>query len=83
MALGLYLIVRFLSIGLYWVVAFSASAAPIEPRIVSTATAKIGALTGPQGFTDQKKVDVCGTDLGIMSELNGRICIRGHLWLRW
>jgi Domain of unknown function (DUF4185) len=55
------------------VVAFSVSAAPIQPRIVSIKTTKIGALTGPQAFADQKKVDVCGTDLGIMTELNGRI----------
>jgi Domain of unknown function (DUF4185) len=58
---------------LHWLVAFSVSAAPIQPRIASIKTTKIGALTGPQAFADQKKVDVCRTDLGIMTELNGRI----------
>ena len=51
----------------------SVLAATIQPRIISIATSRIGALTGPQAFTDQRKVDVCGTDLGIMTELNGRI----------
>jgi hypothetical protein len=48
-------------------------AAPIQPRIISITTSKIGALTGPQALTDQKGVDICGTDLGIMTELNDRI----------
>jgi D-arabinan endo alpha-(1,5)-arabinofuranosidase len=33
----------------------------------------VAALTGPQALTDQKVVDVCGTDIGTMTELNGRI----------
>jgi hypothetical protein len=55
------------------VVTYSVLAAPIQPRISSIATSKICALTGPQALTDQKRVDVCGTDLGTMTELNGRI----------
>jgi D-arabinan endo alpha-(1,5)-arabinofuranosidase len=51
----------------------STCAAPIQPRIASVSTTKICALTGPQALVDQKSVDVCGTDLGIMTELNGRI----------
>ena len=48
-------------------------AEPIQPRIMSIATSKVGALTGPHALTDQKKVDICGTDLGTMAEQNGRI----------
>ena len=51
----------------------SVVAAPIQPRITSITTSKISALTGPQALTDQKGVDVCGTDLGTMTELNDRI----------
>jgi Domain of unknown function (DUF4185) len=51
----------------------SVVAAPIQPRIISITTSKISALTGPQALADQKGVDVCGTDLGIMTELNDRI----------
>jgi hypothetical protein len=51
----------------------SAAAGEIQPRIASIVTSKVCALTGPQALTDQKAVDVCGTDLGIMTELNGRI----------
>jgi hypothetical protein len=55
------------------IVTHSVLAAPIQPRIWSIATSKICALTGPQALIDQKSVDVCGTDLGTMTELNGRI----------
>jgi hypothetical protein len=51
----------------------STHAAPIQPRITSVITTKLCALTGPQALVDQKSLDVCGTDLGIMTELNGRI----------
>ncbi|HET9376956.1 MAG TPA: DUF4185 domain-containing protein [Chthoniobacterales bacterium] len=51
----------------------STCAAPIQPRIASVSTTRICALTGPQALVDQKSLDVCGTDLGIMTELNGRI----------
>jgi D-arabinan endo alpha-(1,5)-arabinofuranosidase len=51
----------------------STTAGELQPRITSIATSKVCALTGPQALTDQKEVDVCGTDLGIMTELNGRI----------
>jgi hypothetical protein len=50
-----------------------ALAAQIQPRISSINTSKVCALTGPQALSDQRKVDVCGTDLGVMTELNGRI----------
>jgi hypothetical protein len=55
------------------VVADSGLTAPIQPRIISITTSKIAALTGPQALTDQKGVDICGTDLGIVTELNDRI----------
>src|SRR5207237_1598809 len=48
-------------------------AGPIQSRITSIITSKICALTGPQALADQKGVDVCGTDLGIMTELNDQI----------
>ncbi len=46
---------------------------PIQPKIISIRSWKICALTGPDALTDQKSIDICGTDLGIMTELNGRI----------
>jgi hypothetical protein len=51
----------------------SAAAGEIRSRITSIVTSKVCSLTGPEALTDQKAVDVCGTDLGIMTELNGRI----------
>jgi Domain of unknown function (DUF4185) len=54
-------------------VSHSTFAAPIQPRIISIITSKVCALTGPQALVDQKSLDVCGTDLGIMTELNDRI----------
>jgi len=39
-----------------------------------TATvAKIGALTGPEAPVDMQAPDVCGTDIGTMTEISGRI----------
>lgn len=57
----------------FYFVTHSIFAAPIQPRITSITTSKICALTGPQALADQKGFDVCGTDLGIMTELNDRI----------
>jgi hypothetical protein len=34
---------------------------------------KIGALTGPTAPVDMRKPDICGTDLGMMAEINGRL----------
>jgi hypothetical protein len=51
----------------------STLAEPIEPRITSVITSKVCALTGPQALIDQKSLDVCATDLGTMTELNGRV----------
>jgi Domain of unknown function (DUF4185) len=49
------------------------SAETPAPRISEIRTTMVAALTGPQALTDQKVVDVCGTDIGTMTELNGRI----------
>jgi Domain of unknown function (DUF4185) len=62
-----------LSCFFYSVGADSLFAAPIQPRIISITTSRVCALTGPQALANQKGVDVCGTDLGIMTELNDRI----------
>jgi D-arabinan endo alpha-(1,5)-arabinofuranosidase len=51
----------------------STFAAPIQPRITSIITSKVCPLTGPQALVDQKSLDVCGIDLGIMTELDDRI----------
>jgi hypothetical protein len=56
----------------------STLAEPIEPRITSVITSKVCALTGPQALIDQKSLDVCATDLGTMTELNGRV----FFWFR-
>ncbi|MBV8968360.1 MAG: DUF4185 domain-containing protein [Verrucomicrobia bacterium] len=47
--------------------------APIQPKITSINTSKICALTGPEALADQKSFDICGTDLGTMTELKDRI----------
>ena len=48
-------------------------AASIQPLITSIVTSRVCTLTGPEALTDQRKKDVCGTDLGTMTELNGRV----------
>jgi hypothetical protein len=50
------------------VIVHSGLTAPIQPRIISITTSKVAALTGPQALSDQKGVDVCGTDVGIMTK---------------
>src|SRR5688572_711144 len=34
---------------------------------------RIGALTGPDAPVDMKQPDICGTDIGTMAEIGGRI----------
>jgi hypothetical protein len=47
--------------------------APIVPKIGSITTSKIAGLTGPTAPVSQQAVDICGTDLGIMCEHDGRV----------
>jgi hypothetical protein len=49
------------------------SAKPVEPKIKEIRVEKVGALTGPESPTEMKALDVCGTDLGTMTEIGNRI----------
>lgn len=52
-----------------------ASAQPTanDRAIASVSVSKVAALTGPQAPADMRTPDVCGTDLGIPAELDGRV----------
>jgi hypothetical protein len=50
-----------------------ALAQPPEPMIRSAETTQVAALTGPEAPADMRSPDICGTDIGTMAELNGRI----------
>ena len=52
---------------------FSPNRARASPRIKEIHVEKIGALTGPTSPNGEKSADVCGTDLGTMTELGRRI----------
>jgi Domain of unknown function (DUF4185) len=45
----------------------------IQPKIKEIRVELIGALTGPDARTQMKSVDICGTDLGTMTEIGNRI----------
>ena len=45
----------------------------IQPKIKEIRIELIGALTGPDARTQMKSVDICGTDLGTMTEIGNRI----------
>jgi hypothetical protein len=49
------------------------SAKPVTPKIKEIRVEKVRALTGPDSPTEMKLLDVCGTDLGIMTEIGNRI----------
>ena len=52
----------------------AALSAGTAPAADYTATVtRIGALTGPQAPGPMRKADVCGTDLGIVAEIGGRL----------
>ncbi len=42
-------------------------------RLQSIAVEMVGPLTGPDASERMQEVDVCGTDIGTMTELDGRI----------
>ena len=52
-------------------------AQPVEPKIKEIHVENFRALTGNDSPTDMKSLDVCGTDLGTMTEIGNRIGIRG------
>jgi hypothetical protein len=51
----------------------SAQANSVEPKIKEIRVEKVGALTGLSSPTEMKSIDVCGTDLGTMTEIGNRI----------
>ena len=53
-------------------VAIAAPAAP-APTIKSVRVTLVSALTGPSATPSTQPVDLCGTDLGTMAELNGKV----------
>ena len=48
-------------------------AQPIEPKIKEIHVENVRALTGNDSPTEMKSLDVCGTDLGTMTEIGNRI----------
>jgi hypothetical protein len=46
---------------------------PVKPKIKEIRTEKVRALTGIDSPTAMKSLDVCGTDLGIMTEIGNTI----------
>jgi hypothetical protein len=50
-----------------------ASAKPVAPKIKEIRVEKVRALTGPDSPTEMKSLDICGTDLGTMTEVGNRI----------
>jgi hypothetical protein len=46
---------------------------PVEPRIKEIRVQKVRALTGIDSPTEMKSLDICGTDLGTMTEIGNRI----------
>jgi hypothetical protein len=49
------------------------SAGALQPKIREIQVEKIRALTGPEAPVPTKRVDICGTDLGTMTEIGSRI----------
>jgi hypothetical protein len=46
---------------------------PASPKIKAIQVARVNALTGIDSATDMKSLDICGTDLGTMTEVGNRI----------
>jgi hypothetical protein len=46
---------------------------PVKPTIKEIHVEKVSALTGSDSATDMKSLDICGTDLGTMTEIGNRI----------
>jgi Domain of unknown function (DUF4185) len=49
------------------------NAKPAKPKIKEIRVEKISALTGIDAPTEMKSLDICGTDLGTMTEIGNRI----------
>jgi Domain of unknown function (DUF4185) len=49
------------------------SSKPVKPKIKAIRVEKVRALTGSDSPTEMKPLDVCGTDLGTMTEIGHRI----------
>jgi hypothetical protein len=45
----------------------------VQPKIKEIQVEKVGALTGPEAPVPTKPLDICGTDLGTMTEIGNRI----------
>jgi D-arabinan endo alpha-(1,5)-arabinofuranosidase len=45
----------------------------VPPKIREIHVEKVGALTGPEALLTTKPLDICGTDLGTMTEVGNRI----------
>src|SRR5262245_53456410 len=48
-------------------------AGPAAAQDFTVEVTRIGALTGPDAPVDMKTPDICGTDIGTMAEIGGRI----------
>jgi hypothetical protein len=46
---------------------------PVKPRIKEIHVEKVSALTGIDSPTEMKSLDICGTDLGTMTEIGNSI----------
>lgn len=51
----------------------SETSTAVQPKISAITTSQVGALTGPTAPVNQQPFDICGTDLGTMTEQNGRV----------
>src|SRR5262249_52662143 len=49
------------------------NAMPLKPKIKEIRVEKVSALTGAESPTEMKSLDICGTDLGTMTEIGNRI----------
>lgn len=54
-------------------ISLSNNASSLEPKIKEIRVEKVSALTGAESPTEMKSLDICGTDLGTMTEIGNRI----------
>src|SRR5215469_5856475 len=54
-------------------ISLSDNAMPLKPKIKEIRVEKMRALTGAESPTEMKSLDICGTDLGTMTEIGKRI----------
>src|SRR6185369_10824118 len=62
-----------MGIGLVALVLVGLSGGPGVAADYAATVTRIGALTGPQAPGDMRKADVCGTDIGTIAEIGGRL----------